>query len=977
MSEIEAQLAQIRQAMQTQESLHATLPAEQVETILAALRQQEATLQAQLSGSGAVAQGPEATALGERASQVGGPAGMVVTGDRNIIILTQEVAESFWGQFARRPPTARDLRLATGRYLAHLVQRYRYLDFKGMGVSDRIPLRLPLAEMYVPLKARIELPEGETWARELKLAGRPVSPEEAEAIGRRLSEPQPVVELLRQHDGLIILGDPGAGKTTFLKYLAMRLALGEGEALGLGTRLPVLFPLSAYANTLAKQDVPLHRFIADYYRNLGSDLPVGAMLDEALEQGGALLLLDGLDEVKDQGLRHLVVERVITFFTFHQQQGNKFILTSRIVGYKEVRRTAEGLAECTLVDFDDAEIERFVEQWTGALERTAQGDTAVAAADAAREREELLAAVQHNPGVRRLAANPLLLTILALMKRQGVMLPERRVELYEQYVKTLLKHWNLARGLDRPPARDLDVVETVRVLAPLALWMHASSPGVGLVKREAMRRELVEIYRQRAVPEAEKAASQLLADARDHAGLLLERGQGMYGFIHLTFQEYLAAVAIAQQGQSDLQPVVNLLAAHIDDDNWHEVILLTIGYLGIVQQRDEAAGTVLLQLIEAGPGEAGRAEVLAGEAVLDAWPGGVTLSCKTEVLQALQAALQDGRRAPPRQRVAAGRALARLGDPRSEVMSVEGMRFCCVPAGPFWMGSDKSDPLAQDNEKLLHQVNLPYHYWIGQYPVTNAQFGEFAAGGGYNEARYWPEARERGYWQDGRFQGRWDNDFRDAPKEFGEPFTLANHPVVGVTWYEALAFTRWLTERWRKAGFLPHNWEMRLPSEAEWEKAARGGPAIPAQIQTAEAAHLAAIPAVNLVANPREQRRFPWGANPAEDKYETGRCNAKAAGVGTTSAVGAFPGDGSPYGVLEMAGNVNEWTRSKYQDYPYRPDERERPDASDDIRVIRGGSWTDNETWLRCAFRYGDYPYGRSYDGLGFRVVSSPFTSGL
>ena len=103
--------------------------------------------------------------------------------------------------------------------------------------------------------------------------------------------------------------------------------------------------------------------------------------------------------------------------------------------------------------------------------------TSAAQVEAEAEKAELLDAVARNQEVRRLASNPLLLTILALMKRQGVSLPERRVELYEQYVRVLLKHWNLARGLDRPPARDLDVVETVRVLAPLALWMHETSSG--------------------------------------------------------------------------------------------------------------------------------------------------------------------------------------------------------------------------------------------------------------------------------------------------------------------------------------------------------------------------------------------------------------------------------------------------------------------------------------------------------------------
>ena len=222
--------------------------------------------------------------------------------------------------------------------------------------------------------------------------------------------------------------------------------------------------------------------------------------------------------------------------------------------------------------------------WTAALERQAQGDTATAAADAARERRELLDAIQRNPSVRRLAANPLLLTILALMKRQGVTLPERRVELYDQYLKTLLSTWNRARGLGRAPSHDLDVVQTMRVLAPLALWMHEVNPGVGLVKREDLRRKLEAIYAERGEADPEDAARVLLEDVREYAGLLLERGPGEYGFIHLTFEEYLAAVAIALQGQGDCRPIVNRLAEHVGDPAWREVALLAVAYLGIIQQ---------------------------------------------------------------------------------------------------------------------------------------------------------------------------------------------------------------------------------------------------------------------------------------------------------------------------------------------------------------------------------------------------------
>ena len=113
------------------------------------------------------------------------------------------------------------------------------------------------------------------------------------------------------------------------------------------------------------------------------------------------------------------------------------------------------------------------------------------------------------------------------------------------------------------------------------------------MKREAIRRKLEEIYTERGVADPEKAARQMLSDVREYAGLLLERGPGEYGFIHLTFQEYLGAVAIAQRGQREVGPVIKVLANHVGDDNWHEVALLTVSYMGIIQQRDEAAAEVV------------------------------------------------------------------------------------------------------------------------------------------------------------------------------------------------------------------------------------------------------------------------------------------------------------------------------------------------------------------------------------------------
>jgi formylglycine-generating enzyme required for sulfatase activity len=844
--------------------------------------------------------------------------GVSIIADGNVMLVTQNL----WKQFPRLSVPQDTLQAATSRYLEHLIQRFQYLNLRGMGISDRIPLRLPLMEMYVPLKARIELPEGETWARQLKLAGRQVSEDEAETMGQRLSEPQPVLDLLRKNDGLIVLGDPGAGKTTFLKYLALSLARGESEALGMSQRLPVLLPLSAYANALADRDVPLSDFLADYYHSQGSDLPVGAMLNEALEQGGALLLLDGLDEVRNLQQRHVVIDRVVNFFNFQRGRGNKFIITSRIVGYREVRPPAtDGLAECTLVDFDTEEINLFVEKWTSAIERAAQGETTVAQAEAEREKAELLDTVARNQGVRRLASNPLLLTILALMKRQGVSLPERRVELYDQYVRVLLKHWNLARGLDRPPARDLDVVETVRVLAPLALWMHESSPGVGLVKREDMRRQLASIFAARGHEEPEKATQQFLLDAHEYAGLLVERGHGTFGFNHLTFQEYLAAVAIGQLGQRSVTPIVDVLAAHVGDDNWHEVTLLTIGYIGIVQQRDEAAGETLFELIEAEPGEAGEAAVLAGEAVVDTWPGGVTQQCKTKVMQMLTATMQDDTVVKPLQRAAAGEALGRLGDPRDGVCELEPV-LIQIPAGSFLMGEEK------------YTVAIKEPFAIARYPVTHYQYDLFIQDGGYTEKWCDCWTKDGWKWREGRES--------QTPWLWIDPdYALPNQPVVGVSWYEAVAYSEWLKRTTGKS--------YRLPTEAEWERAARH----------------------------TDGRAFPWG-----DVWDANRANSKETGWDRPTVVGCFPGGNADCGAADMIGNVWEWCQTRWRDekqqeypQPYQfDDDRELLKGGDRVgRVVKGGGWFNDG--LRCAYRFRSYPY---YDlnKLGFRLVVSPFFSG-
>ncbi|MCP4658393.1 MAG: SUMF1/EgtB/PvdO family nonheme iron enzyme [bacterium] len=802
------------------------------------------------------------------------------------------------------PASRRKLRAARRAYLDYLGNRYRHLDLKGMGVSDRVALRLPLAELYVPLKARPELPDADTWDRKAQVAGRTFSPEEAERLERRVSEPRLVSELVRENEGLIILGDPGSGKTTFLKHLAV--ALAGGDELGLSDRLPILVPLSAFAKALAGADVRLDEFIGDYVHGLGGHEALKELLKAELSRGRALLLLDGLDEVRDPGLRQTVIRRVVDFFSFHRQAGNRFVMTSRIVGYKDVRTVAEGLAECTLVDFADEEIEAFVAGWTAALERQALGETTVAAADAERERRELLEAIGRNPGVRRLAGNPLLLTILALMKRQGISLPERRVQLYDRYVETLIFTWNRARGLGRPPARDLDVVETVRILAPLALWMHEVNPGLGLVRREELHRRLGTIYRERGEDKPESCARQFMEDLREYAGLLLERGAGEYGFIHLTFEEYLAAVAIAREAQGDPGRMAGELARRVEDPAWREVSLLLIGYVGLIQQLEGVAGSVLERLVTDPPGPPGQAAVLAGEALLDVGFSAVTPSSRRAVVDALVETMQDGAVEAVLRRQA-GLELGRLGWLPEDLDA-----FVEVPRGPFLYGDGKEERVIKER------------YWIARYPVTNVQYARFVEDGGY--------AREE-LWSTEGWRWRTEND-RNEPWSRGVDFENPIFPRIGVTWYEADAYCRWLSSRGiafeiEGTGEVEAaaKYRARLPTEEEWERAARG----------------------------EEGLDYPWGKEFDVYRSNTEESDTKEkVGIGTT-AVCTYPQGASPARAWDMSGNVLEWTSSKLEKSRY---------------LFCGGSYYHNKKLARCAARYRRRP-GSFNRNSGFRVVLS------
>jgi formylglycine-generating enzyme required for sulfatase activity len=548
--------------------------------------------------------------------------------------------------------------------------------------------------------------------------------------------------------------------------------------------------------------------------------------------------------------------------------------------------------------------------------------------------------------VRELAVNPLLLTVIALVQRYRAQLPERRVELYEEAIEVLLVQWDAVKGLSATAVLqglELDAGDRRSLLEPVALWMMEQR--LREIELDDLRRQLSQPFNAMLKDwrQTEKAVNGFVHLINARSGLLTERGQGIYAFSHLTFQEHLAARAVA-----DREDYIDYTLARVSDSWWREVVLLEAGYLS-TQGKRRATELIRAIMEHHKEPEPYHNLVLAAEAVRDVGQartqGDLSSEIQERLRRAFETPLRKGGDLPTliKRRAAAAEALARIeGEkigtqlafwtlPHGIPIWVE------IPAGKFWMG----DEGGAFREKPMHQSYLG-HYWISRVPITNVQYRIFVEDTGHDSPSHW------------------DDDRIPRGKE--------SHPVVNITWHDAMAYCEWLQKKVHVAGFKlkvwqsegqlstcrlkPATYHVQPPSEAEWEKAARGS---------------------------KDQRSYPWG-----DQWQEGHSNTRELGVSDTTPVGIFPEGSSPYGVLEMSGNVWEWSRTLWGDdfhrreyrYPYRVDDgRENLAVGDDmLRVLRGGSFGHTHDSSRCSCRYRNKPNYNSMN-RGFRVVISPIQS--
>lgn len=479
------------------------------------------------------------------------------------------------------------------------------IEFVGMSVyKDEAARGVPMEHIYIPLSLRPEGVQGE------KLAARD----------------NPML-LLLPGERYVFLGHPGTGKSTLLRVLAR---VGTSTALQKrckaqpDDRLPIFVSLRRYAEQLKHRenlgllDYLIETTQADY------SLP-SADLDFFqywLDSGRAILLFDGLDELPSSHAKLLVRDRIRAFVTTYPS--NTTVVTSRIVGYNEPFCFSRSeFRHYELAQLLPEEIEQFIKDWYNIRVGNAR-DRNANIADLSRILRD-----PTNTAIRELAENPLLLTIIALVHRIDAVLPDQRVVLYQKCTETLLNTWHKWKqrdGAERITGKEER--RNRRRMEVLAHWFQRRDNESGKVRQAVAPHAEVRLHLAAHIRDNEKLldgnsdpddlAEEFLDFVRRRAGLLVEVGDGLFSFVHLTFQEYLCASHLITESEvGGIERTWSMLAKECEDPRWHEVMRLLVAGL-----KSDAAQEFLIEELLTFPesiGDAGSLErtVLLGGLLLD------------------------------------------------------------------------------------------------------------------------------------------------------------------------------------------------------------------------------------------------------------------------------------------------------------------------------------------------------------------------
>ena len=794
-------------------------------------------------------------------------------------------------------------------YLMELFQQCNLLPLAAMGGQEEMGQGVGLDRVYTRLDTttRVKLTEAE---KEAYKKQERYAPDE---------RPLTAEEAIQQNRCVVILGGPGSGKSSFVRQLAANAARQPSAPLPLFLTLrdlpPHLRHISLGEFVTTDQRAQLRQAVFAQWR-LDIERQQGGALVEKLGQlvsdGQVLLIFDGLDEVPPDS-RRAVREAILS--VVHPRL-ERVIVTCRTRSYVGEAQLPH-FATFTLAPFNANQIRAFAHAWYVAQRNLGRLDEAQAQAKIAD-----LQRAATDKMMMPLAEIPLLLTTMTIIHQTDKELPKQRVLLYQQVVVLLARRWQKEKEQGSQPVSEAlrqlihdESNKLTLLLQQLAYALHEQQAQ----QKEARlgRYQIIQLLEKEGHPLA--IIEELLDYIDNRAGVLAGYGGGEgkpseYDFLHRTFQEYLVGCQLVRGRTRDVQWQYKTVVEQ--GDYWYVAAQLGAESLIFPPARYEDVADVVYALSpaeqEPNTPAAWRAVIwaaylatLVGTTWVDRHAPLAWADCLHRLRRRLVALIEDT--ACPLnlfERAEAGRMLGQLGDPRAGVGVRDGVPDLAwggvVPAGKYTIGGDGK------YDGKVRPVEIRADYQLAKYPVTYVQFQCFVEADDFGDAKWW--------------EGMPEEERQIAPSP---SWPYANHPRVQVTWYQAVAFGRWLSD---KLGD-----EVRLPNEQEWEVAARYN----------------------------DGRAYPWG-----DEFDPAKANTWESQLMQTTAVGLYPSGRQPHlNLYDMSGNVWEWCQNKYEDPT-----QDGVDGSGDSRVWRGGSWNADQVDARAAYRYYYRPSYR-LGALGLRLV--------
>jgi formylglycine-generating enzyme required for sulfatase activity len=722
-------------------------------------------------------------------------------------------------------------------------------------------------------------------------------------------------EIVSTSQHLLLIGDIGAGKTTLGRHICYSIAktLAQNPAPQTPEAVwPIFLPLfelesylysKKYADTRKTgRESPIIDFLYDYFQFLpGADFPL-TFWQNLLKNYQCLIIFDGLDEISTTDHQVAIIELTDRLMADYPQL--KSIITLRPEAYKPSWFNPYYRLSI-LLKFDQAKQEELISKLYAKV-KSSLGKRLNLKPNAPERFKDLL----QTPELRLRMGAPLFLTIAFLHHLfLGSEFPVGITSIHEKLIELTLYDWDkikartMSRRLGEEPAlgqSPYKLSDELEVLSYLAWHLYQTTDSLQIFKKETtadpLIKWLVETDRSLSERQARQSVLQIIETISNRSDILTA------SLPKLAFRDEADVVFLAARYLADNSQSRQDFLSYLPEAQWHKLTFIVSDLLAL--RGPDLANDFLafiLKNAQTKPGQPYAEQILLIALCLTRLEPDL-LPIKEEITQRILGILSDKLQITKLQtRIGLGRVLGKIGDPRIGEMVL-------VEKGTFDMGWDFFP-----EDRPSHKVFLN-DFYIDKYPVTNSQFEAFIREGGYTKPEYWTE--EGWKWV--------QQTQRTCPKFWHDPnYNWPNYPVVGVSWYEAAAYAKWA--------------EKRLPTEAEWEKAARGPTGV----------------------------EWPWGNEFRGDFVNSAEGEEQ---VGGTTPIGIYPAGASYYGALDMSGNISEWTESWYGPYPgnTKGDFPEKENS----RVRRGGNWGWDHDFARCTCRVPSPPT-TSYAVTGFRCCIS------